>query len=115
VRLKDSHAKKSTAKVTIGRMEIDMGARRVKIDGKPVLLRRKEFEVLVRLAGRCGDVMSRRDLLDEVWGYKADVVSRTLDTHVCEVRRKLAIEMNEPGFVETIARVGYRMVGENER
>ena len=59
--------------------------------------------------------MTRRDLLHEVWGYNDDVVSRTVDTHMAELRRKLGHHAGEPGHIATVARVGYRPRGLAER
>ena len=94
----------------VGDVEMDVPARRVKSGGQDVSLRRIEFEVLLRLLQRAGEVITRRELLADVWGYKDDVVSRTLDTHVFELRRKLGQKPGTPGYIETIARVGYRVV-----
>jgi len=88
---------------------IDESAREVRRGGVPVFLRPKEFELLRALVRRAGEVITRRDLLHEVWGYKEDVVSRTLDTHIAELRRKLGHLQKEPGYIEAVARVGYRM------
>ena len=93
-----------------GDIEIDVAARRVRRAGEVVVLRRKEFEVLLRLLRHPGEVITRRELMSDVWGYKDDVVSRTLDTHVFELRRKLGHSPPSPGYIETIMRVGYRVV-----
>jgi DNA-binding response OmpR family regulator len=81
----------------------------VRKSGALVALRPKEFDLLVALLKRSGDVVSRRDLLHEVWGYSDGVVSRTVDTHLAELRRKLGIGDREPGAITTVARVGYRL------
>ena len=67
--------------------------------------------MLVRLIAHAGQVVTRGELLQEVWGYKTDVVSRTVDTHIFELRRKLGVGPDEAGYIETVARIGYRMVG----
>ena len=51
----------------------------------------------------------RRELLAEVWGYRDEVSSRTVDTHVAVLRRKLGHLMEEPGFIMTVAKTGYRL------
>ena len=55
--------------------------------------------------------MTRRELLAEVWGYNDDVSSRTVDTHVAVLRRKLGHGADEPGCITTVAKAGYRMLG----
>ena len=91
-------------------IEIDLEARHVRRNGQRVVLRRKEFEVLRKLADRPGRAVPRHELLSDVFGYKEGVISRTLDTHIFELRRKLGHDPNEPGYIETVARVGYRLV-----
>ncbi|HEU4563263.1 MAG TPA: response regulator [Gemmatimonadaceae bacterium] len=94
----------------VAEIEVDVRGRTVRRAGAPVALRPKEFDLLVALLKRAGDVVSRRDLLHEVWGYSDDVVSRTIDTHVAELRRKLGCAPGQPGHIATVARMGYRLV-----
>jgi DNA-binding response OmpR family regulator len=96
----------------VGDIEVDRAARRARRAGKLVVLRRREFDVLVRLLERAGNVVTRKELLHDVWGYQDDVVSRTVDTHIFELRRKFGHEPGEPGYIETVARVGYRLLAE---
>ena len=56
-----------------------------------------------------GDVVSRHELLRRVWGYRADIATRTLDTHVAELRRKLEPEVGTPRHILTVRKVGYRL------
>jgi DNA-binding response OmpR family regulator len=95
----------------LGAIVVDTGARSLRHGGRQIVLRRKEFDVLVRLIAHAGQVVTRGELLQEVWGYKTDVVSRTVDTHIFELRRKLGVGPDEAGYIETVARIGYRMVG----
>jgi DNA-binding response OmpR family regulator len=96
----------------LGDIVVDLGARRVSRSGRLIVLRRREFDALVRLMLHPGQVVTRNELLRDVWGYKTDVVSRTVDTHIFELRRKLGLGASEPGYIETVARIGYRMLGE---
>ena len=73
-----------------------------------VPLRPREFDLLMALVRRRGTAASRRNLLDEVWGYDNDVVSRTVDTHVAELRRKLEANPAEPQHILTVRKTGYR-------
>lgn len=93
----------------IGDIEVDARAHLVFRRGEPVTLRPKEFELLVALVRRAGTVVTRRELLHDVWGYSEGVASRTVDTHVAELRRKLGIAPGEAGHITTVARAGYRL------
>jgi len=102
------HALAST--VVVGPMEIDLAARSVRIDGTEVVLRRKEFDLLAALARREGRVVTREELLDDVWGLApddagADAGRRTLEVHVAALRSRLGA----PGLVVTVRGVGYRL------
>jgi two-component system LytT family response regulator len=90
-------------------LEVDVRARLVRRSGTALALRPKEFDLFVALLKRAGEVVSRRDLLHEVWGYSDDVVSRTIDTHIAELRRKLDRAPGQPGHITTVARAGYRL------
>lgn len=92
-----------------GDVEIIPGTHDVMRNGKPVLLRPKEFELLMALVRRRGNVVGRLDLLREVWGYGSDVVSRTVDTHVGELRRKLEDDPAQPKHILTVRKSGYRL------
>jgi DNA-binding response OmpR family regulator len=74
-----------------------------------VPLRPKEYELLVALMHWAGGLVTRRELLAEVWGYSDDVSSRTVDTHVAVLRRKPGHRAEEPGFIVTVAKAGYRL------
>jgi len=70
----------------------------------------KEFGVLQFLAARAGEVVRRDELLNEVWGYNADVTTRTVDNHVAALRAKLEDSAAEPRFLITVHGVGYKFV-----
>ena len=97
------------AHVCIGALTIDAASRTATMHGHPVVLRPKEFDLLWAIARRGGKVATRRDLLLEVWGYASGVVSRTIDTHVVEVRRKLGVPPEAPEFILTVRKAGYRL------
>jgi two-component system LytT family response regulator len=92
-------------------LEVDTATRDVRRAGIRVSLRPKEYELLVALMHRAGGLVTRRELLAEVWGYSDDVSSRTVDTHVAVLRRKLGHRAEEPGFIVTVAKAGYRLRG----
>ena len=90
-------------------LEVDLAARTVLRRGRAVPLTPKEFDLLVALLRRDGAVASRIELIQEVWGYPASVVTRTVDTHIAELRRKLEDDPSEPKHILTVSRVGYRV------
>ena len=92
-----------------GAIEVDAGKRAVSRHGEPVSLAPKELDLLLALLRRDGAVVSRLELLKEVWGYTASVVSRTVDTHVAELRRKLEADPAAPEHILTVRKAGYRL------
>ena len=95
--------------VRIGDLEIDRQARFVKRRGEPVALSPKEFDLLDALVQRAGAVVKRSDLLREVWGYSGFVATRTVDTHVAQLRRKLESDVSNPAYILTVQKAGYRI------
>jgi len=94
--------------VLFGSVAVDARARIVLRDGEEVPLTPKELDLLLALIRRGGAVASRLDLLKEVWGHRAAVVSRTVDTHISELRRKLEEEPSNPAHILTVHKAGYR-------
>jgi two-component system, OmpR family, alkaline phosphatase synthesis response regulator PhoP len=92
-----------------GAVEVIPASRTVTRDGQPVPLTPKEFDLLLALLQRCGAVATRMELLTEVWGYSAAVLSRTVDTHVAELRRKLEADPAAPQHILTVRKAGYRL------
>ena len=93
-----------------GEIEIQPVARLVRRNGRPVELSPKEFDLLLALVQRPGQVVSRAELLKTVWGYHASVVSRTIDTHIAELRRKLEPDPAVPRHITTVWKTGYRFL-----
>ena len=94
--------------VCFGDVEVDRAARRVTKGSEEVLLRPKEFDLLVALVDREGEVMSRHDLLRDVWGHLGSVQTRTVDWHVSELRRKLEDDPPRTRHIHTVRKAGYR-------
>ena len=92
-----------------GVVEVDVGARAVRKDGRAVDLAPKELDLLLALLEADGAAVSRLDLLRRVWGYPAAVVTRTVDTHGAELRRKLEDDSAQPQHVLTVRKLGYRL------
>jgi DNA-binding response OmpR family regulator len=92
-----------------GDIEVDPASRTVRRNGRTVGLRPMEFDLLLALLRRRGAVASRLDLMREVWGHQAAVLSRTVDTHVAELRRKLEKDPAVPRHILTVRKAGYRL------
>jgi len=91
-----------------GGIRLDLGAHRAEVRGREIQLTATEFRLLKVLIERQGRVQTRSRLLTDVWGYAEDVDSRTVDTHVRRLRRKLGAEADR---IETVIGVGYRLRG----
>ncbi len=102
-------AASAMAPVRFGEVELDEGTRTVRLRGAPVPLSPKEFDLLRALCARQGAVVSRTELMREVWGYQADILSRTVDTHIAELRRKLEEHPSSPKHILTVRKAGYRL------
>ena len=92
-----------------GDVAVDLATRTVTRGGQPVELAPKEFDLLVALLRRRGAVVSRLELMREVWGYDDAVITRTIDTHVAELRRKLEADASAPRHILTVRKFGYRL------
>jgi DNA-binding response OmpR family regulator len=90
--------------IVVDGVDVDIRARRVLVDGLPVSLTAKEFDVLAALATRAGTAVSRQQLMDEIWGDAYLAISRSLDVHVAQLRSKLG----RPGLLTTVRGFGYR-------
>ena len=95
--------------VRFGSVGIDPGTRSVTRDGKHVALRPMEYELLLALVRRSGRLATREELLVDVWGYDERVMSRTVDTHMAELRRKLESDPANPRHLLTVRKAGYRL------
>ncbi len=95
-----------TASLTIDNLSIDPDRRVVMVDGRPVDLRLKEFDLLLALAENRGIVFSREKLLDVVWGFDFAGETRTVDVHIAHLRHKL--DGMRP-VIETVWGVGYKL------
>jgi DNA-binding response OmpR family regulator len=89
----------------LGGTEIDRRARRVLVEGEAVALSPKEFDLLALLAEDPGAVVTRRQIMDEVWDTHWYGPTKTLDVHIASLRKKLG----DPGFIETVRSVGFRL------
>ncbi|NUR99652.1 MAG: response regulator transcription factor [Kribbellaceae bacterium] len=95
--------------VEVGGLRIDPRSREVTVDGKPVELTRKEFDLLLALSRRPGTVVSKRELLAEVWNMPWGGGDRTVDVHLSWLRRKLGETAAEPRFLHSVRGVGVKL------
>lgn len=107
--LRRAQGARPAAPSAFGTVRVDRAARAVTRDGAPVALAPMEYELLVALLDSNGAVVSRHDLMRKVWGYDASIVSRTVDTHVVELRRKLEEDPATPRHILTVRKAGYRL------
>jgi two-component system response regulator MtrA len=92
-----------------GNVEINPASRTVTKGGQLVALSPKEFDLLLTLVRRRGAVASRVELLREVWGHRVEVMTRTVDIHIAELRRKLEDDPSAPRHILTVWKAGYRL------
>lgn len=97
-------------RIVIQHIEICPRTRSVLKHGKHVKLAPKEFDLLVELVRNEGAIVSRIDLMKTVWGHASTIVSRTVDTHVAELRRKLEVDPSRPSLILTVRKAGYRLM-----
>ena len=110
--LRRSHGAKPARSVyEVGVLELDTTAHRVRVGGEPVRLTALEFRLLSTLVERAGRLQTRDTLLNDVWGMQAGLTTRTVDTHITRLRKKLG----EAGrYIETLRGFGYRFLEANE-
>lgn len=102
-------AEDDVLKERFGDIEVDGAAHTVTRAGALVSLTPKEFDLLVALLRRHGAAATREDLLKEVWQYEDGVMTRTVDIHIAELRRKLETNPARPQHILTVRKVGYRL------
>jgi DNA-binding response OmpR family regulator len=105
----ESESTRATPPARFGDVEIHFESRTVLKHGAPVTLRPREFDLLAALARRANTVVARRSLLDEVWAYDDGVQTRTVDTHVVELRRKIEVDPARPRYIVTVRKAGYML------
>ena len=96
--------------LSFGDVEIDFLRYVARRRGKPVEMTRKEFAILRLLGSRTGEVVTRDELLNEVWGVESYPVTRTVDNHIAGLRAKLEADPARPVYIRTVHGVGYQFV-----
>ena len=104
--LRRSGKQQDKTKLSVGGISLDTKKHEVKVDGEQVVLTLKEFELLEKLMRNQGIVLTRDQLLTEIWGYDFDGETRTVDVHIRTLRQKLG---EQGSLVKTVRGVGYRI------
>ena len=107
----DRAKKQGDSPLTAGNLQIDLLRHEVKLDNHEISLKPKEFELLLFLMRNQGQVFSRDQLLEQVWGWEFLGGSRTVDVHVRWLRSKIEKEPEQPTRIITVRSVGYRFEG----
>jgi two-component system phosphate regulon response regulator PhoB len=97
------------SRIRLGELILDRNRCEAHLRGQRLVLTAIEFKLLFLMADRLGRVQTRDQLLKDVWGYDAEISSRTLDTHICKLRVKLD---DHGGYIETVYGFGYRILEE---
>jgi two-component system alkaline phosphatase synthesis response regulator PhoP len=93
-----------------GEIAVDFRRHEATRAGEPIELTPRELRLLQYLVAHRGEVVTREDLLDAVWGYDTIPFTRTVDTHVAKLRKKIEDVPADPRWIRTIHRVGYKFV-----
>jgi DNA-binding response OmpR family regulator len=99
-----------TPVITVGGLVIDRDAHEATLDGEPIDLRAREFDLLAYLAARPGAMVSKRELMAEVWRQPYGGADKTVDVHVSWLRKKLGESAAEPRYIHTKRGVGVKLV-----
>ena len=99
--------------ITVGGITLDQGAHTVEGDHGPIDLTPREFELLACLMRKAGKAVSREDLLREAWGWEILTETKTIETHIKRLRKKLEVAGYDVRIIETVRGRGYRMRGDN--
>ena len=108
------NARMEAGRLDIGNLGIDPVAREVQVDGKPVELTPREFDLLHFFARHPGKVFSRLDLLNQVWGYQHDGYEHTVNTHINRLRMKIETDPAQPSRILTVWGRGYKLAGQED-
>lgn len=97
-------------RLTVGELVVDIAARTATLAGETLDLSPKEFDMLRTLAERSGEVMTKRELLAEVWREPYGGSDHTIDVHISWLRKKLGETAQEPRYIQTVHGVGVKLV-----
>jgi DNA-binding response OmpR family regulator len=101
-------AEKEDTVITEGKLKLDLGRHQAFMDGLPLDLPLKEFELLALLVKNKGQALSREQLLEKIWGYEYEGDTRTVDVHIRRLRTKVEQDPSCPMHIFTVRGIGYR-------
>ena len=111
-----AHLRRATKQVvdiesfSFGNVELNFKKYAARKGGEALDLSAREFEILRYLIRHRGEIVTRDQLLDEVWGYRSTPVTRTVDNHIARLRQKIEQDPSEPQHIITVHRLGYRFI-----
>ena len=114
-RVELDHATSLSTVLVAGELRLELDTRQVTKSDRPLILRFKEFELLTLLMSHAGDVVTRAELFDKVWGTDWLGDTRTLDVHVRWLREKIEDDPGQPLYLQTVRGVGYRLVAPEDQ
>ena len=107
--LRRSGANTAEQEIVVGGLTLDVPGRLATLDGSELSLTRKEFDMLVYLAGRAGEVVTKRELLADLWHQPWGGADKTVDVHLSWLRRKLGESAAQPRYLHTVRGVGVKL------
>jgi DNA-binding response OmpR family regulator len=108
----DRRQQTSDGEIVVGKLRLDLNAHRAYMDRQELQLRQKEYELLTLLLSRPGEVITRAEFFDRVWGTDWLGDTRTLDVHIRWLREKIEEDPSRPRLIQTVRGVGYRFAAE---
>jgi DNA-binding response OmpR family regulator len=112
--LRRSGSPRAEGPITVGDLVVDARTRTATLEGRPLELSRKEFDLLRVLMEGAGSVITREALLEDVWDMNWFGSTKTLDVHISGLRRKLGDDSKDPRYIHTVRGVGFRFAGADE-
>lgn len=110
----DRHQQVVDDQVTVGDIRLEFNTRRAFKGDQELILRQKEYEVLSLLLSRPGEVITRAEFFDQVWGTDWLGDTRTLDVHIRWLREKIEADPSQPHLIQTVRGIGYRFSAEGQ-
>lgn len=95
--------------ISVGGLEVDRSRHEVTVHGKPIYLTQTEFEILWLLASHRGKPFSRQEIARALWGHENIGLSRSIDTHIARLRKKIERDPSRPEFIKTVTGLGYKL------